>query len=332
MDKCQHLLDSWNIAAIVITLHIIDLYRGRERHIKAWLVTFLKHILDEHLAGEIYHTRISILRVERGYKVFFKSLFYFVFSNFCNNFKNATWRNSFKDIAVHIMSDYLTVYTKYSYPKAKNSHAYFRLSDNANRNQFNGIANKCLEEGVPQFVHTIDISGIDVTRPFDKLSSNEKNKVTEFEFDGFGYTARSNKNAINLLEIPEYEVMVVCKDDKYGFINKQGQIINEYGIAFDDIYMIRDGGVYKYRASFNGTEYEVEKLLADVDVKVNSPSPTQNVTTNVQEQQTTEEQQVDSNQQQPADAQQADPNQQQPAQEQQPSQEQQVDPNQQQSV
>ena len=164
------------------------------------------------------------------------------------------------------------------------------------------------------------------------LSDKNGNKVTEFEFDGFGYTARSNKNAINLLEIPEYEVMVVCKDDKYGFINKQGQIINEYGIAFDDIYMIRDGGVYKYRASFNGTEYEVEKLLADVDVKVNSPSPTQNVTTNVQEQQTTEEQQVDSNQQQPADAQQADPNQQQPAQEQQPSQEQQVDPNQQQSV
>lgn len=184
-------------AAVVIALHIIDLYRGRERHIKAWLVTFLKHILDEHLAGEIYHTRISILRVERGYKVFFKSLFYFVFSNFCNNFKNATWRNSFKDIAVHIMSDYLTVYTRYSYPKAKNSHAYFRLSDNANRNQFNGIANKCLEEGVPQFVHTIDISGIDVTRPFDKLSSNEKNKVRKYMKDS--YFASSFYSSLRLM-------------------------------------------------------------------------------------------------------------------------------------
>lgn len=184
-------------AAIVIALHIIDLYRGRERHIKAWLVTFLKHILDEHLAGEIYHTRISILRVERGYKVFFKSLFYFVFSNFCNNFKNATWRNSFKDIAVHIMSDYLTVYTRYSYPKAKNSHAYFRLSDNANRNQFNGIANKCLEEGVPQFVHTIDISGIDVTRPFDKLSSNERNKVRKYMKDS--YFASSFYSSLRLM-------------------------------------------------------------------------------------------------------------------------------------
>lgn len=184
-------------AAIVIALHIIDLYRGRERHIKAWLVTFLKHILDEHLAGEIYHTRISILRVERGYKVFFKSLIYFVFSNFCNNFKNATWRNSFKDIAVHIMSDYLTVYTRYSYPKAKNSHAYFRLSDNANRNQFNGIANKCLEEGVPQFVHTINISGIDVTRPFDKLSSNEKNKVRKYMKDS--YFASSFYSSLRLM-------------------------------------------------------------------------------------------------------------------------------------
>lgn len=58
-------------AAVVILLHMYDYYRGPERHIKEWLATFLKHILDEHLAGEIYHTRISILRVERGYKVFF---------------------------------------------------------------------------------------------------------------------------------------------------------------------------------------------------------------------------------------------------------------------
>lgn len=172
-------------ALIVVALHLIDLYRGRERHIKEWLITFLKHILDEHLAGEFYHTRISILRVEPGYKVFFKSLFHFVFRNFCNNFKNATWKNSFKDIAVHIMSDYLTVYVRYSYPKAKNSHVYFRLSDNANRNLFNGIANKCLEEGIPQFVHTIDISGIDVTRPFDNLSSTEKNKVKKYMKDSY---------------------------------------------------------------------------------------------------------------------------------------------------
>lgn len=72
------------------------------------------------------------------------------------------------------MSDYLTVYVRSCYPKPKRSHVYFRLSDKANRYVFNGIANKCFEEGVPQFVHTIDISGIDVTRPFDKLSSNEK--------------------------------------------------------------------------------------------------------------------------------------------------------------
>lgn len=172
-------------AIVVILLHVYDLYRGRERHVKEWLATFLKHILDEHLAGEMYNTRISILRVERGYKVFFKSLFHFMFRNFCNNFKNSTWRNSFKDIAVHIMSDYLTVYVRSCYPKAKRSHVYFRLSDKANRHMFNGIANKCFEEGVPQFVHTIDISDIDVTQPFEKLSSNEKNKVKKYMKDSF---------------------------------------------------------------------------------------------------------------------------------------------------
>lgn len=184
-------------ALVVILLHVYDLYRGRERHIKEWLTTFLKHILDEHLAGEIYHTRISILRIEPGHIVFFKTLFHFVFRNFCNNFKNGTWRNSFKDIAVHIMSDYLTVYVRYSYPKAKHSHVYFRLSDKANRNQFNGIANKCIEEGMQQFVHTIDISGIDVSLPFDKLSSNEKSKVKKYMKDS--YFAPSFYNSLRLM-------------------------------------------------------------------------------------------------------------------------------------
>ena len=184
-------------AAVVILLHMYDYYRGRERHIKEWLATFLKHILDEHLAGEIYHTRISILRVERGYKVFFKSLFHFMFRNFFNNFKNSTWRNSFRDIAVHIMSDYLTVYVRSCYPKSKRSHVYFRLSDRANRHVFNGIANKCFEECVPQFVHTIDISDIDVTQPFDKLSSNEKNKVRKYMKDS--YFASSFYSSLRLM-------------------------------------------------------------------------------------------------------------------------------------
>lgn len=170
-------------AIIVIVLHFVDLYRGRERHIKEWLITFLKHILDEHLAGEYYQTRISILRVERGYIVFFKSLFHYIFQNFFNNFKNATWRNSFKDIAVHIMSDYLTVYVRYSYPKAKHSHVYFRLSDKANRGEYNGIANKCFEDGVSQFVHTVDISGINVAQSFEELLSKDKNKVRKYMKD-----------------------------------------------------------------------------------------------------------------------------------------------------
>lgn len=170
-------------AAVVILLHVYDYYRGRERHIKEWLATFLKHILDEHLAGEIYHTRISILRVEHGYKVFFKSLFHFMIRNFFNNFKNSTWRNSFRDIAVHIMSDYLTVYVRSCYPKPKHSHVYFRLSDKSNRQQFNGIADKCYVEGLPQYVHTININEIDVTRSFEMLSNKEKSKVKKYMKD-----------------------------------------------------------------------------------------------------------------------------------------------------
>ncbi len=170
-------------ASIVIVLHVLDLFKGRERHIKEWLVTFLKHILDEHLAGEYYHTRISILRIESGYKVFFKSFFHFVIRNFFNNFKNSTWGNAFKDIAVHFGADYLTVYVRYSYPKGKHSHVYFRLSDKSNRHQFNGIADKCYVEGLPQSVHTINISEIDVTRPLEQLSKKEQGKVRKYMKD-----------------------------------------------------------------------------------------------------------------------------------------------------
>lgn len=164
------------------------------------------------------------------------------------------------------------------------------------------------------------------------LSDRNGNKLTEFEFDGFGYTARSNKSAINLLEIPDYEVMVVVKDDKYGFINKQGQVINEYGISFDDIYMIRNGGKFEYKATFNGKEYDVSELLDDVDIKVSSPAPTQD-TTNPDQQQVDQNGQQQGQEQQQTDQgqQQADPNQQQTDPNgQQQNQEQPQDPNQQQ--
>lgn len=54
------------------------------------------------------------------------------------------------------------------------------------------------------------------------LYDKEGNKITEYEYDSFGYIANDNKNIYNLLVIPDYNVLVACKDKKYTLINSSG--------------------------------------------------------------------------------------------------------------
>lgn len=193
---------------IVVVLHFIDLFCGREKNVKAWLAKFLKHILDEHLLGEVYQVRISIMKVEPGYKLLVRSFFYFIIKNFFNNIKHSSWKSAWKCITIHLLSDYLTVYVRYGYPKGKRSHVYFRLSDKANRKRFNGVADKCYTEGMVQKVHTIDISGIDVSKPFAALTSKEQQKVRKYmkacSFDASCYESLRLMHRIsnNLYAVP----------------------------------------------------------------------------------------------------------------------------------
>lgn len=55
------------IVAIVID-NIID-YFARRNKIKNWSKSFLKHIIDEHLDGGDYQTRITIFRPYKGYRI-----------------------------------------------------------------------------------------------------------------------------------------------------------------------------------------------------------------------------------------------------------------------
>ena len=75
-------------AFIVVGFHLLDIISTRDTYKKIWLKTLLKHIVDEHLGGDTYSTRISILRRQKGYIVFFKTLWYYLFLNIINNFKN----------------------------------------------------------------------------------------------------------------------------------------------------------------------------------------------------------------------------------------------------
>lgn len=194
--------------AIVISLHLMDLFFKRNKYQKEWLKTFLKHIVDEHLGSDIYHTRISIFRKQAGYIVFAKTLWFYIFISFINNFKNHCWKQSIRNIAIHLMSDYLVIYVRYSYPKAKKSCTYFRLSDKADKNKFNGIADKCYQQGIELNVTTNNINDINLPDDINKLSSKQKNRVIKYMkdcyFDKEFYNSIKimHKIASNLYAIP----------------------------------------------------------------------------------------------------------------------------------
>lgn len=171
------------VAGVVILLHLLDWGFQWDRNKKRWLRTFLKHIVDEHLCGDTYQTRISIMRKQRGYIVFLKTLWHHVFVNFINNFKESSWKSAFKSIAIHLFSDYLIVYVRYSYPKSKKNCTYFRLSDKAHKRKYNGMADRCFQEGVENWTSTVNISHINLPLKQEELSPKDKKDVERYMRD-----------------------------------------------------------------------------------------------------------------------------------------------------
>ncbi len=123
------------------------------------------------------------------------------------------------------------------------------------------------------------------------LYNKNGQKVVDFQFDSFGYVANSNKDAMNLLVIPNYNVMVTCKDGKYGLINSSGEII--FPNRADDIYFTIESGKRYYYLNYNNNRNNVEDWLDSIGVKATTNSNTQ-TKTNTQEQ-TSEENETTNN-------------------------------------
>ena len=83
--------------------------------------------------------------------------------------------------------------------------------------------------------------------------------VLDFEYDSFGYIASSNKDAINLLIIPNYNMMVVCKNKKYALVNSSGATIIQP--ILDDVYMTINSGKKYYYMNFNDKKINIEEFL-----------------------------------------------------------------------
>lgn len=90
---------------------------------------------------------------------------------------------------------------------------------------------------------------------FDKSG----NQVVEYKYDSFGYVASSNKDALNLLVIPNYNVLVACKDKKYTLINSAGKEL--FATIADDIYMTISGGEKHYYIAVNDQLVDAEQWL-----------------------------------------------------------------------
>ena len=50
-------------------------------------------------------------------------------------------------------------------------------------------------------------------------------KIVDFNYDSFGYVASTNKDALNLLVIPDYNVIVACKGKKIHITKFSGRRI-----------------------------------------------------------------------------------------------------------
>ena len=105
------------------------------------------------------------------------------------------------------------------------------------------------------------------------------NQVVDFTYDSFGYTAKTNRNALNLLVIPDYEVLVACKDEKYTLLNSAGQELF-YGPVADDIYMTISGGQKHYYITVNDNTMDAEVYLNNIGVRKVSEGGGVNTTTN----------------------------------------------------
>lgn len=101
--------------------------------------------------------------------------------------------------------------------------------------------------------------------------------VLEFQYDSLGYIASSNKDAINLLLIPDYNVIVACRDKKYTLINSVGK---ELCLAIlDDVYMTINSGKKYYYMNYNDTTANVEEFLDQIGVKSTSKRNENNTNT-----------------------------------------------------
>ena len=111
------------------------------------------------------------------------------------------------------------------------------------------------------------------------LYDKNGNQLTEYKYDSFGYIASNNREAINLLVIPNYNVLVACRDDKYTLINSFGSEL--IATVADDIYMTINGEEGKhYYIAINDQRVDAEEWMDLNGITERTGAATDNQTRN----------------------------------------------------
>ncbi len=142
-----------------------------------------------------------------------------------------------------------------------------------------GIDNTKFEQNNIKNKYLLD-NGMILARKDKLWGAFDKNgkQVLDFEFDSFGYVATSNKDAINLLLIPDYNILVACQNKKYALINSAGEMIIRP--VLDDAYMTINSGKKYYYMNANDRKINITEFLDEQGPSNNSNNSTNENKTN----------------------------------------------------
>ena len=81
-----------------------------------------------------------------------------------------------------------------------------------------------------------------------------------------------------MLVIPDYNVIVAGRDEKYTLLNSSGEML--FGLVADDIYMTISGGEKHYYISVNDNIIDAEEYLKSRGIRNQNNSSSSNTSSN----------------------------------------------------
>lgn len=224
----------------VIVLHVHDMFCTKHSIRKKWLRQFFAHIIETELGGDNYYTKISLMRPKFGYQIILPYLLYCIILTCYDNTVNRRWSLRLKNIPIHLRTQYLTVYARYSYPKTKRSYTHIRITEI--ENHYNGIAEKSFRDGQVEIAKSLKISDVVMNSELSMIPGPDRGRIQrymrDFHFSNYYYNTLQNINqppnhiiAVPILrDVEVWGVMTVdINTDNYeGFNDELAETISNY--------------------------------------------------------------------------------------------------------